>query len=426
MPTPGRAMRAGGASLAALALGLAVGFALGRWSAAGGWPSDGREHGPAALSPAPVPSPVALAPPAVRRDGEPAPTAGAGAPSAPEQPGTGDSTTLERLLEQRRFREATALYYTALERDAGESVILRPVVDSFFERCFDSCDEASFYDLADAWLATFYDDIPVLLTLADYQEGHGQPEPAANSLLLAQTYALSSAERRAVDAAQRRLVRRVDERLTAEQRWIELLGFYEFLTAIAVSTREQELRRAQLYLQQGEEARASALLDDLQLADDGSDPRWSDRLQDLVASEQPETAPSAEPSDSVPLVRRGDGYVVEVTLNNRAGLRLLVDTGASVTALSHDSFRRLYRPEFTLQGVRLFNTANGYTRGNIYRARSLTLGEERLQGVDIAVLDLTGLEEVDGLLGMNVLRQFRFEIDQTAAALHLSRRDERP
>jgi clan AA aspartic protease (TIGR02281 family) len=417
-------MRAGRTGLAALALGLAAGFALGRWSAAGGWASGDRDPGPAAVSPAPVSSPVAVAPPAVRRDGEPAPAAGAA--SAPEQPGTGDSLALERLLEQRRFREATALYYAALERDAGESVILRPAVDSFFERCFDSCDEATFYDLADAWLATFYDDIPVLLTLADYQEGHGQPEPAANSLLLAQTYALSSAERRAVDAAQRRLVRRVDERLSAEQRWIELLGFYEFLTAIAVSTREQELRRAQLYLRQGEEARARALLNDLQRADDGSDPRWSDRLQDLLASEQPATAPSAEPSDSVPLVRRGDGYVVEVTLNNRAGLRLLVDTGASVTALSHDSFRRLYRPEFTLQGVRLFNTANGYTRGNIYRARSLTLGEERLQGVDIAVLDLTGLDGVDGLLGMNVLRQFRFEIDQTAAALHLSRRDERP
>ena len=32
------------------------------------------------------------------------------------------------------------------------------------------------------------------------------------------------------------------------------------------------------------------------------------------------------------------------------------------------------------------------------------------------------MTDFDGLLGMNVLRQFRFEIDRAAAAMHLSRR----
>jgi hypothetical protein len=77
---------------------------------------------------------------------------------------------------------------------------------------------------------------------------------------------------------------------------------------------------------------------------------------------------------------------------------------------------------FSLLGTRLFNTANGYTRGDIYRASALTLGEERLEGTTVAVLDLRTMDDIDGLLGMNVLRQFHFEIDQSAGAMQIRRR----
>jgi clan AA aspartic protease (TIGR02281 family) len=114
--------------------------------------------------------------------------------------------------------------------------------------------------------------------------------------------------------------------------------------------------------------------------------------------------------------------LVEVTLNDQATLKLLIDTGASMTALTRESFRRLSRQRFSLLGTRLFNTANGYTRGDIYRASALTLGEARLEGANIAVLDLRTMDDIDGLLGMNVLRQFHFEIDQSAGVMLITRR----
>ena len=81
------------------------------------------------------------------------------------------------------------------------------------------------------WLDTFYDDIPVLLLLARYQEQQGLLEAAANTLLLARTYALAG-DQLSVTRALRQLTLRTDERLSNEQRWIQLLGYYEYPVAI--------------------------------------------------------------------------------------------------------------------------------------------------------------------------------------------------
>ena len=42
--------------------------------------------------------------------------------------------------------------------------------------------------------------------------------------------------------------------------------------------------------------------------------------------------------------------------------------------------------------------------------------------IDIAIFDYDAAEETDGLLGMNVLRNYSFEIDQEKDLLYLSPR----
>lgn len=355
----------------------------------------------------------------------PGPSPPTAAGREPVQNTSSDEQTLRQMLSEHRFREATAFYYETARSDAVKASLLRPVVQDYAQRCLASCDDDTFPALAENWLATFYDDIPILLLLARYQEQQGLPEAAANTLLLARTYALAT-DQPAVTRSLRELTLRTDERLSEQQRWIELLGYYEYLVAIDFTAPEFELRRALLYWRLGEQARGRELLSGLRATDDGSDPQWSATLEQHLAEAGAvavtEIAPSADPSNAIPLERRGHGYLVEVTLNDQSTLKLLVDTGASMTALSQESFRRLRRQHFSLLGTRLFNTANGYTRGDIYRASALTLGDERLEDIDIAVLDLGTMDDIDGLLGMNVLRQFHFEIDQSVGAMHISRR----
>jgi predicted aspartyl protease len=100
----------------------------------------------------------------------------------------------------------------------------------------------------------------------------------------------------------------------------------------------------------------------------------------------------------------------------------MLDTGASVTILSRASFEQIDSGGFRYRGSRLFNTANGVTQGDVYRISSITLGNSRLGGVEIAVLDYESATGVDGLLGMNVLRNYRFEIDQDQDVLYLHAR----
>ena len=360
---------------------------------------------------------------------------------APDQPSTGrlrqSSSTeytspvpheadnkrlLSQMLAEQRFLEATALYYQTVQADARSEPELRPILDAYFQNCFENCETSTFLDLIDAWLATFYDDIPVLIRLAEFQEYQGQPETAANTLLLARTYAFPVGHQSAVDQALNRLTKRTDKRLSGERRWVELLGYYEYLAAIDFTTSEFELRRALLYRRLGESARATELLTNLQAADDGSDPEWTAIIDRQLAAESSETAPVEDLTKAIPLERRGSGYLAEITINDRNTLKLLVDTGASMTAVSRESFRRLYRPDLRLLGTQLFNTANGYTRGDVYQVSALALGHERIEEVNVAVLELDTMEDIDGLLGMNVLRQFRFEIDQSAEVMYLERR----
>ncbi len=342
--------------------------------------------------------------------------------TAPSDQAKDEEQKFGQMLATRRFGEATAFYYESVRADPINASGLRPTFDTFLQDCLRHCDAGTFIDLVDAWLATFYDDIPVLLTLARFQERQGDPEASGNTLLLAQTYALQAGDQRAISQALDQLSENTDERLSADKRWIELLGFYEYLAAIDLTKSKFELRRAQLYRAMGEQERASELVATLLATDDGSDSQWTDALEQFLRQTTPESTPHVTLSNAVPLERRGDGYVVEVTLNDQTTMKMLVDTGASMTVLTRDSFRQLNRPDFRLLGTRLFKTANGYTRGDVYRAVSLTLGHERVEGINIAVLDFQNIDEVDGLLGMNVLRQFSFKIDQVAAVLHLDRR----
>ena len=59
--------------------------------------------------------------------------------------------------------------------------------------------------------------------------------------------------------------------------------------------------------------------------------------------------------------------------------------------------------------------------GTVYSFPEVSLGAYLMKNIQIAVLDFDTNREIDGLLGMNVLGQFRFQIDQENTRLILSR-----
>jgi clan AA aspartic protease (TIGR02281 family) len=323
-----------------------------------------------------------------------------------------------------RFEAAIEAYSHNLGQNPAAAASLRPVFESWLRQCMSYCTTGDFYRKVDSWLHVYYEDIQVLLLLAEHQSAQGYPEEAAMTLQYASTYAYQESQRSAVTRALDALVVTTDQRLVASTRWVELTGFYELLDSIGLTQPEYQLRQALLYQQLGELSSARALLLTLAAADQYGDEAWRERVQAAIGAStpsEPAAVAALTETNAVPLQRLGEHYVLEVNINNTA-LTLLLDTGASMTTLSRAGFAKLESSKLQYLGRRLFNTAGGVTSGEVYQTRAITLGNNTWQQLDIAVLNYPTAAGVDGLLGMNLLRNYRFQIDQDQLLLYLQPR----
>lgn len=135
-----------------------------------------------------------------------------------------------------------------------------------------------------------------------------------------------------------------------------------------------------------------------------------------------ELASSTQPDENqeVELTLLSDQYVVTIEINERLKIPVLIDTGAAVTILEPQVLQAL---GYNLAGPsEYFATANGVVEAPMVWVDSLSIGGSRLQGVAIGGLSLGLNKDVRGLLGMNVLRNFDFKIDQNRRVLILSDR----
>ncbi len=329
--------------------------------------------------------------------------------------------SFRQLLALQDFEEAMRAFEQVMEADEALAQAMRLDVIVYLQKALEQERNAALMALVDAYLARYYDDIDVLMVLAEYQRRQGYFDEAARVFQLALTYAYQPAQQDKVSAALLTLVGKTDTLLSEQQRWVELLGFYQLLNSIDLSQPRFFLRQAIVYLKLQDLDSARELL--LPLTGDA---QWGGKAEVLLATID---AQSVEASDinaevnAIPLLRRGHHYLVKVQLNDLSDITLMIDTGASVTSLSRNSFSRLSQHQgFTELGVRLFNTANGIAKGDVYRVDTFSLGDHIVSDINIAVLDFNQEQGIDGLLGMNVLQYFRFEIDQDKQLLLLQAR----
>ena len=139
--------------------------------------------------------------------------------------------------------------------------------------------------------------------------------------------------------------------------------------------------------------------------------------QDQVAKQKPK--PDTRANDIVvPLIASGSSFIIDSTIE-RAPVRLLLDTGASITSLSTALVSRL-NLEPTGQEIRL-STANGITRARVYKVKQLRLGSLVLRDMLIAEINLSSNRSFQGLLGTDALNQlkpqYNYLIDNQKRAL---------
>lgn len=131
----------------------------------------------------------------------------------------------------------------------------------------------------------------------------------------------------------------------------------------------------------------------------------------------------------IQLDRLGNQYTVDTGIDGRP-VRLMIDTGASTTAITSRAWGRLsQRIASQFIGIFKVNTAAGFIEAPMFKVKRFTLGSLSFDDVSIMVIPSRMMGDdprisPQGLLGMNILSNFNFQIDQQSAQLLLSRRAE--
>lgn len=113
--------------------------------------------------------------------------------------------------------------------------------------------------------------------------------------------------------------------------------------------------------------------------------------------------------------RRGEHFSVQVTVNGADTLTLMLDTGATYTLVSKG---KLFSPTLLRRDLKL-RTAGGEISADLCRTETFTLQDIELHHFKIMVAPFDH-KGIDGLLGMNFFKKFKFFIDQKEMILYLS------
>ena len=133
-------------------------------------------------------------------------------------------------------------------------------------------------------------------------------------------------------------------------------------------------------------------------------------------------ADSAAGEIAFDLVGPGEAaLVVPVEINGEGPFQFILDTGATLTCLADSTAARLDLAERPAAGVGV--GVGGTGRLRLARVDSLRIGAARAYDLPVCLLDLSQTRilgtAIDGLVGLNVLREFRVTLDFERNVLRL-------
>ena len=325
-------------------------------------------------------------------------------------------TGIGALLKRNNFTAAIERYETLqLEADEMAAADARVAILVRARALLAARDYDSASQLLLLFVAIEYRDVEAMALLADVYSAQKQYREAIEQLYAARGYAWRTDVLNHLSGRIRAMVDEQTLRLQHEQNNSALLDLYQRLTRLEPEYAPYfiALANAQLALDDEASARNSLLLV-------SRDPDVGPQAQAMLAKLQPAEEQPAEQLAGIPLEKKGRHFLVDASAGGASAIRLLIDTGASLTIFSSRMIRNSGMVYRDTGKVGVFNTANGRVEAPVYVVDSLVIGDWQVRDLKVGVLDMDSQNDIDGLLGMNFLQHFRFFIDQDEAVLHLS------
>lgn len=327
------------------------------------------------------------------------------------------------MLDDGRYIEAINLYQEQQKQNSSIANRLKTTLLTQLEQLTQTRRYDDFSALINQYLSVYYDDVEVLLLQADFNQANGHYLQVIDGYLLAKTYAYAAIDQQKVVKRFDSFVEDIDRWYSQQQNWPSLISFYSYINTSGLMTSSHQYRLAIAHLANGETDFAIAQLNIL-LSDNTIGRAAAQALDELdkhSVATLIDNSPASDHSESIALQKTGNQFAATVTNHRQQKLNLLLDTGASMTAITSASFHSLgISADAVEQGRRVFRTAGGVVMGTVYTIEDLQLGPYPLKNTQIAVIDFPTRPGIDGLLGMNILGQFQFQIDQQNSLLLLS------
>lgn len=194
----------------------------------------------------------------------------------------------------------------------------------------------------------------------------------------------------------------------------EMADFFEFMLANEPDNFEMQMQYAEFEYNNRHYARVEELLSVLL-----HHPDYARQAELLMQKTQHQNEMIENGVVPVPVEKMGDHYVVRAVVNGQEPVKLIIDTGATLTILSPKVIQNLGLRLDEVQRYRAFSTANGTVQAPVISLESLKIQNHLVTDLDAGILSTFSNSEIDGLLGMNFLNQFAFFIDQKNGTLEL-------
>lgn len=329
-----------------------------------------------------------------------------------------------RLLQHYEFEAAVERYESAqVQADDVVATEARMQILFYARQLIAESRFSLAEQLLQRFLVAAYRDVEARILLAEVYLGEQDFHSAIDQFYEVRGYAYRPVMLQRINSRIRSMVTELASSLKHSNDQNALLTLYQHLAQLEPDYAPWfiGLAAAQLALDDKEAARRSLLLVS-QDADVGAQAQAMLSELTIALAEVHDITPQVSVTEvvGIPLHRSGNHFIIDARPAHGRSIRLLIDTGASLTILTPDV---LEQNGFGYQNTGrsgVFNTANGPVRAPIYKLDSLSVGDWQVNQLEIGVLDLSGGSNIDGLLGMNFLRHFQFFIDQNEALLRLS------